>query len=230
MLTLCAVQHTEGEYLGLMEDHFESRAIRFQYTRPFVAGGSIPADARGFDGLVLLGAGPRGVVSGDILPSLNAELRLTDAFLQAGLPVIGTGAGSLILAMAAGGGAQALPLRFSVGEARRSAADALAGHLPERFPYALYMRDRVHLPADARVLAVDEDDAPMIFQVRDNCLGFSAHPGIKSGMIEDLVMEFDEVPENIPETLARMSARQRAIAEALSEIMVGMIKVTQLMR
>jgi len=85
MLTLCAVQHTEGEYLGLMEDHFESRAIRFLYTRPFVAGGSIPADAQGFDGLVLLGAGPRGVVSGDILPSLNAELRLTDAFL--GLPL-----------------------------------------------------------------------------------------------------------------------------------------------
>ncbi|MHB8309817.1 hypothetical protein [Metallibacterium sp.] len=230
MLTLCAVQHTEGEYLGLMEDHFESRAIRFQYTRPFVTGGSIPVNAQGFDGLVLLGTGPRGAVSGEILPSLNAELRLTTAFLQAGLPVIGSGVGSLILAMATGGGAEAAPLRFSVGEARRSVADALAGHLPERFPYALYMRDRVRLPANARVLAVDADDAPMIFQVRDNCLGFSAHPGIKSGMIEDLVMEFDEVPEHIPETLAQLAAKQRAIADALSEIMVGMVKVTNLMR
>ncbi|EQD65842.1 GMP synthase - glutamine amidotransferase domain-like protein, partial [mine drainage metagenome] len=80
-------------------------------------------------------------------------------------------------------------------------------------------------PADARVLAVGADDAPMIFQVRDNCLGFSAHPGIKSGMIEDLVMEFDEVPENIPRILAQMAAQQRAIADALSEIMVGVVKV-----
>lgn len=229
MLTLCAIQHTEGEYLGLMEDHFESRSIRFLYARPFVAGGSIPATAQGFDGLVLLGAGPRGAVSGEILPSLAAELRLTRSFMEVGLPVIGIGTGSLILAMAAGGGAEEAPLRFTVGEARRTVDNALAGHMPARFPYALYMRDRARLPVDAHILATDAEGAPMVYQVGNNCLGFTAHPGIKSGMIEDLVMEFEEAPEHIPEGLAALAREQRAIAEALSEIMVGLVKVARLM-
>lgn len=229
MLTLCAVQHTEGEYLGLMEDHFESRSVRFNYARPFVAGGSVPATTQGFDGLVLLGAGPRGVVSGDVLPSLAAELRLTRAFLEAGLPVIGIGTGSLILGMAAGGSAEAAPLRFTVGMARRTRDDALAGHMPANFPYALYMRDRIRLPSEARVLATDADEYPMVFQIGANCLGFAAHPGIKSGMIEDLVMEFEEAPDNIPDGLAALAREQRAIAEALTGIMVGLVKVTGLM-
>jgi GMP synthase-like glutamine amidotransferase len=229
MITLCVVQHTDGEYLGLLEDHFEGRAIRFVYARPHVPGGSLPAAAQGHDGLVLLGAGPQGMASGDLLPSLAAELRLTSAFLDAGLPVIGIGLGSIMLAVAAGGGCAAAPLRFCVGEASRTDPDALAGHLPPTYPYALYMRDRALLPADARVLAVDEAGAPMLFQVRGNCLGFTAHPGIKSGMIEDLVMEFDAAPENVPEGLAQLAARQRPIAQALSGIMVGLVKVTGLM-
>ena len=194
MFTLCVLQHTEGEYLGLMEDHFESRNVRFVYSRPFVSGGSMPSTAQGYDGLVLLGAGPRGMASGDRLPGAEAALRLTAAFLDAGLPVIGIGLGSVILAVAAGGGCEAAPLRFVSGDARRIDPAALAGYLPATYPYALYMRDRARLPADARVLAVDADDAPVLFQVRGNCLGFAAHPGIKRAMIEDLVMEFDETP------------------------------------
>ena len=230
MQTLCVVQHTEGEYLGLMEDHFESRSLRFIYARPFTAGGSIPASAEGFAGLILLGAGPRGVVSGELLPSLNAETRLTQAFLDAGLPVIGIGTGSLILARACGCTIEAAPLRFEIGHARRTRDDALAGFMPPRFAYASYLRDRIRPDADTEVLAVDEADAaPMVFRLRGNCLGFTAHPGIKTGMIEDLVMEFDEAPENIPERLAHMTLEQHAIADALSSLMVGIVKVCGLM-
>ena len=38
MSVVAVVQHTAGEYLGLMEDHLEGRGIRFQYFRPFAAG------------------------------------------------------------------------------------------------------------------------------------------------------------------------------------------------
>lgn len=229
MIKLCVVQHTSGEFLGLLEDHLESRAIRFAYSRPFVAGGNLPASIRGFDGLVLLGAGPYGIASGKQLPSLAAELQLTAAFLEASLPVIGIGLGSALLARAAGGGCEAAPLRFKVGEARRSMPTALAGYLPTSYPYALYMRDRAVLPATAQVLAEDTDGAPMLFQVRDNCFGFTAHPGIKSAMIEDLIMEFDESPEHLPAGLQQLVAQQRNIAEALTGIMVGLVKVTGLM-
>jgi GMP synthase-like glutamine amidotransferase len=229
MRRLCVLQHTEAEFLGLMEEHFESRAIRFQYLRPFVAGATLPASAEGFDGLVLLGAGPLGIVSGPLLPSLGAELRLARDFLARGLPVLGIGLGAAILATAAGGGADEVPLRFSFGIARRLTGDALGGHLPARFPLAVYMRDRPVLPKDATVLAVDAADEPAVFALRGNCLGFLGHPGVKSAMIEDLVMEFDEAPDGVAETLARLRSAQAGIAAALGEIMVGVIKATHLM-
>jgi GMP synthase-like glutamine amidotransferase len=229
MKTLCVLQHFEADYLGLMEDHFEGRNIRFRYLRPFAAGGTLPPTAEEFDGLIILGAGPLGVVSGNLIPSLGPELRLTRDFLKRGLPVIAIGQGTCILTSETGGGAEEAPLRFVVDNARRVDPQALAGHLPESFPFAVYMRDRPVLPPDARVLAVDSAGEPALFQVRDNCLGFLGHPGIKSAMIEDLIMEFDEVPDGTAEKLADMRAVQAQMAAALGEIMVGLVELTHLM-
>ena len=230
MNTLCVLQHTEGEFLGLMEDHFESRAIRFSYVRPFVPGATIPAAAGEYAGLVLLGAGPRGIVSGDLLPSLGPELRLARAFLAAGRPVIGIGLGAAILAVAAGGGAEAAPLRFEVGTARRTDPEALAGHLPPSYPLVQYLRDRAVPPPGAHILATDDAGAPALFRIGAHSLGFAGHPGVKTGMIEDLVMEFEETPADLTDGLARLAAVQHALADALSEIMVGLVKATGLMQ
>jgi GMP synthase-like glutamine amidotransferase len=186
--------------------------------------------AEGNDGLVLLGAGPKGIVSGDLIPSLGAELRLTRDFLDRGLPVIGIGIGACILSTAAGGGAEEAPLRFTLDDARRIVPDALNGHLPQTFPVAVYMRDRPVLPSDAKVLAVGDGDEPLVFQLRNNCFGFVGHPGIKSAMIEDLIMEFEEVPEGTAETLAALRAAQGEIAAALGAIMVGVVDITHLMK
>jgi len=229
MKTLCVLQHVEAEYLGLLEDHFEARNIRFRYCRPFTPGASIPTSAEEYDGLILLGAGPKGIVSGDLIPSLGAELRLTRDFLDRGLPVIGIGIGACILTTAAGGGAEEAPMRFTLDYARRVVPDALNGHLPQTFPVAVYMRDRPVLPGTARVLAVNQHDEPVVFQLRNNCFGFVGHPGIKSALIEDLIMEFEEAPDGTAETLADLRAVQGEIAANLGPIMVGLIQVTDLM-
>jgi GMP synthase-like glutamine amidotransferase len=105
-------------------------------------------------------------------------------------------------------------------------ASALGGHLPARFPMALYMRDQPALPAGATVLAEGPAGAPMVFQTGSKAIGFLGHPGIKSAMIEDLVMEFDETPEGLADGLAQLRERQGAIAEALTETMVGLIAET----
>jgi GMP synthase-like glutamine amidotransferase len=230
MKTLCVLQHVEAEYLGLMEDHFEGRNIRFHYLRPFTPGTIMPPSAEEFAGLVVLGAGPKGVVSGSLIPSLGPELRLTRDFLNRGLPVIGIGAGACILTSAAGGGADDAPLRFTIETARRVVPDALSGHLPQTFPVAVYMRDRPVLPAGALVLAESAQGEPLVFQIGENCLGFLGHPGAKSAMIEDLIMEFEDVPEETAETLAELRAVQGEIAGALGEIMVGLIDLTHLMQ
>lgn len=223
MKTICVLQHTETEYLGLMEDHLEARSVRFLYSRPFTAGGKIPPDAEGFDGLVVLGAGPLGVVSGNLMPSLGPELRLIGDFLERGLPVIGVGLGAVMVATAAGGGAEEAPLRFTVSTAHRKVDDALKGFLPESFPVGVYMRDRPVLPEGATVLAAGDDGEPLVFQIGDNVFGFVGHPGLKSAMVEDLIMEFEECPDNTAQTLERLREAQPQIAGALTPIMVGLV-------
>jgi len=229
MKTVCVLQHTEAEYLGLMEDHFEGRNIRFLYKRPFTAGGTIPTSEEGFDGLILLGGGPYGMVSGHLLPSMGPELRLTKTFLNAGLPVLGFGLGALILAVAAGGGAEEAPLRFDVETATAMSPGLLGGHMPESFPLACYLRDRPVLPNGAEVLATGRTGDPLVFSLRGSCLGFLGHPGMKRGMAEDLIMEFAETPENTVESLEALGVAQGDIATALTDLMVGISFQTGLM-
>lgn len=229
MKTIAVIQHTETEYLGLMEDHFEGRNIRFLYGRPFAAGGKLPESPEGLDGLILLGAGPYGLVSGHLLPSMGPELRLTKAFLDAGLPVIGIGLGAVIMAVAAGGGAEEAPLRFSVTTATATTPGLLGGHMPQTFPLALYLRDRAVLPDNAEVLARDPDGEVLAFSLGANSIGFVGHPGMKRGMAEDLIMEFAETPDNTVEGLEALGAAQGEIAEVLSGLMVGICQHTGLM-
>jgi len=227
---LNVIQHTSADYLGLMEDHFEGRRIRFNYFRPFTEQGRIPGSADAADGLVLLGGGPWGSAGDRDVPTLQAEIELTRRHLQAGDPVIGVGLGAQVLAIAAGGNSISSPLEFRAGYGRRVQADALNGYLPDRFPLVSYMRDRPLLPPQATVLAVDEFERPAIFQLGRNALGFCGHPGFKSAMAEDLIMEFAEYPDNPAAELEKLRGMAREIEDALVAVMTGVIQLTGLMK
>jgi GMP synthase-like glutamine amidotransferase len=224
------LQHTSGEFLGLMEDHLEGRGIRFTYFRPFTAGGKLPASLEFANGLILLGGGPWGTAGGRAVPSLPEELELTRNCLERGKPVIGIGLGAQILALAAGGGTERCDLTFEVGEVRRIREDALNGFLPERYPQMVYMRDRPMPPGDAEILAVDAQDRPALFQIGANSLGFAGHPGAKLAMVEDLIMEFEESPPDPWPAMAALSKAQKEIEDALVRIMTGVIGITGLMQ
>ncbi len=231
MKSLFVIQHTQAEYLGLIEDHFERRGVAFQYVRPFTAGGTVPGTAINADGLVLLGGGPWGTVGGKPLPTLQQEIRLARDFLARGRPVIGIGVGAQILCLAAGGGAEPAPLTLSVGEARRVADDGLNGFLPRRYPLIVYMRDRPVPPGDARILAEDGGGAAALFQIGDNSFGFVGHPGYKAGIVEDLIMEnVDAAPDDCGVMLDKVRAVQDRTGDALAAIMTGLIQATGLMR
>ena len=101
-------------------------------------------------------------------------------------------------------------------------------------------RDRVHLeegrewgsvePQASEVLAVDEAGRPAVFQTGSNALGFVGHPGFKTAMAEDLIMEFEECPDNPAPNLERLQLMVREIEDALVSLMTGIIKVTGLMQ
>lgn len=229
MKTICVIQHTEAEYLGLMEDHLDGRGIRYAYKRPFTHGGMLPDSPDGFGGLMLLGGGPYGLVSGHILPSLGHELRLTRAFLDAGLSVVGMELGAVILSTAAGGGATEAPLRFEVGQITTTGPGQTSGLLPDSMPMASYLRDKPVLPTDAKVFATAENGDPAVFGIGANSLGFIGHPGAKRGMMEDLIMEFADTPEDCSTSLHLLGEAQAEIAQSLTGVMVGLTRHTGLM-
>ncbi len=228
MNVVAVVQHTSGEYLGLIEDHLEGRGIRFQYFRPFAAG-QLPDAALPADALILLGGGPWGAAGVRDLPTLDEEVELARRRLDEGTPVIGFGLGATILALAAGGSAERTPLEFAIKPVRRTRDDALNGFLPEVFHQVSYLRDRPVLPDSAVVLATDAEGRPAVFQIGDNSYGFLGNPGIKLGMVEDLIMEFDEVPDQATDRLAELRPLQTALEDDLVPIMTGLVQCTSLM-
>ncbi|KUO63764.1 MAG: hypothetical protein APF80_13030 [Alphaproteobacteria bacterium BRH_c36] len=227
MKFLSVVQHTQSEWLGHIEDHLEGRGIRFGYHRPFTTGGGLPNSTTVGDGLILVGGGCWGTATQErLLPSLDEEVRLTRACLMTGKPVLALGLGSQILAIAAEGGSVVKPLTLAVGTARRIKDGALAGRLPAEFPIITYGRDYAAPPDYAEILAIDGDGLPAIFQVGPNAFGFAAHPGLRPAMIEDLIMEFDEVPPNTSDILPTLASFGPKIEDALVPIMTGVIELT----
>lgn len=227
--TLAVIQHTSADYLGLIEDHLEGRRIRFRYYRPFTGGRSLPGPDDVAGGLVLLGGGPWGSAGERDVPTLGAEVELARHALATGAPVLGIGLGAQVLCRAAGGGSTVAPLVFEVGEGRRVCDDALNGFLPGRFPVVRYLRDRPVLPDDAGILAVDEQGEPCIFRIGPRALGFTGHPGMKTAMVEDLIMEFTEGPADPAAGLVALRERKQAIEDALVPIMTGVVQVLGLM-
>jgi len=228
MNVVAVIQHTAGEYLGLMEDHLEGRRIRFQYYRPFAAG-SLPAANLPADALILLGGGPWGAAGTRDLPTLGQEVEIARQRLAEGTPVVGFGLGAQILALAAGGGVETRALTLELVTATRTRDDALNGYLPEIFNQAIYMRDWPVLPENAVVLAEDSLGRPAVWRVANNAYGFSGNPGIKLGMVEDLIMEFEEVPADTAGQLEQLRALQPTFEDELVPIMTGLVQCTALM-
>jgi len=229
MNVVAVVQHTSGEYLGLMEDHLEGRRIRFQYFRPFAGGRKLPTHDVAADALLLLGGGPWGSAGVRDLPTLADEVELTRAKLDEGTPVIGIGLGAQILSLASGGSSEPRDLTFEMLSAKRTVDDALNGFLPDAFHQVIYMRDWPVLPPSARVLAEDDAGRALVWQVGDNAYGFCGNPGIKLGMIEDLIMEFEQVAEGAAAKLEQLRALQPVLEDELVPIMTGLVQCTSLM-
>ncbi len=229
MKFVSVVQHTSADYLGLMEDHLEGRGIRFKYFRPFTEGTPLPKPYEVGDALILLGGGPWGTAGERNLPTLEAETSLVHACMMLDKPIIGIELGAQLLALGAGGTSSAHSLAIDIGYAARTQDDALNGFLPRRFPLVSYMRDRPVPPDYARVLAVDAQGRPALFQLAEKFFGLTFHPGFKVAIAEDLIMEFEENPVDAGPALGRLRTMKREIEDALVPIMTGLIQMTGLM-
>ena len=70
--------------------------------------------------------------------------------------------------------------------------------------------------------------APLAFTLGANAAGFLFHPGAKRGMIEDLIMEFEDTPPDTAQSLDALGRAQGEIAETLTGFMVGLCRFAAL--
>lgn len=224
------IQHTDGEFLGRVEDHLEGRGVAFSYVRPHVAGSWLPKSTDEISALFLLGGGPWGTAGTQDLPIWQEEVEFTKSCLENKIPVIGFGLGAQILCLATGGGSESMEYTMSLETITRTSDDVLNGFMPEEFLHAVAMRDRPVPPERAEILAVDADGKPAVFQIDEQNFGFIGHPGTKVGIVEDLVMEFEECPVNSSAVLDQLRTKQSEIEDALVHIMTGLVQKTNLMK
>ncbi len=92
MAKIWVMQHHPVENLGRIAEALAASALAWQYVRSF-AGQPVPKDMKGAGGLIVMG-GPMGVYEQDRYPFLRDELRLIEAALKDGRPVLGVCLGS----------------------------------------------------------------------------------------------------------------------------------------
>ena len=230
MRTIAVLQNTDSEHLGLVEDHLEGRNIRFRYVRPAHDSDWVRKAEMPKDGLILLGAAPYGTVSEPKMPLIDHKMRITEACLRKNLPILAFGTGAQLLCLALGGKVEQSEMRLSVDSAYRTFDEALNGYLPQQYPVVNFMRDTPGAPPGAVVLSESEDGRPLLFQAHDNCLGFSGHPGIKSAMIEDAIVQAPGYDFGNTEALNELRQCQEELENTLVSMMTGIIQITGWMR
>ncbi|MDP2164677.1 MAG: hypothetical protein Q8K21_10760 [Hydrogenophaga sp.] len=232
MKQFLVVQHTYAEFLGGIEKQLEDRGIGFAYFRPFT-GQSLPASALQYDGLWLLG-GAYPVSDPEHWPWANDELRLIAAFERARRPVVGLGAGGLLLAQAAGGTAHAEPAQRAYWTtARKTAAgrdDPFADAVDGR-KVLVMVEGRVDLPPDLEPVLTDEAGEWIAVRTGKTAYGMLFRPELKPGMVEDMIMEEGRpLPDNISEVLEETRAQWSESQHTTDLVIAALVTALDLMQ
>jgi len=226
MKSLHIVQHTASENLGGLEIQLRHRGVGFQYQKPLTAG-KVPTSAVNSDGLVLLGGGAWGTLGErTTLPSLDQELRFAYDHLKRNRPVLGLELGAQIVSIAAGGSSLPSATRVQTGRVRRVSENGLGRYLPASFPIVSFMRDRVVLPHDAEVLAVDDQDEPAVFTVGPDVICMTFHPGTGPRMLRALAAEVQASGDELADEFAFADQHQAEMSGVLEEMMIGISEAT----
>jgi len=232
MKQFLVVQHTYSEFLGGIEKQLESRGIGFNYFRPFT-GQSLPASALQYDALWLLG-GAYPVTDRAHCPWLDDELKLLTAFQRARRPVVGFGAGGLLVAQAAGGSAHAVPAQRGYWTTARmtdaGSGDPVAAAVDGR-KVLVMANGRVDLPPDIRPILTDEAGDWIAVRSGELAYGMLFRPELKPGMLEDMIMEEDRpLPDNIGELLEEARAQWSESQRTTDLVIAALVSALDLMR
>lgn len=233
MRSFIVVQHSYTEFLGTIEKQLEHREIAFNYSRPFI-GDALPGSPMDYDACICLG-GPMAPTATDEHPWLANEVELIQAFNHAQRPVVGFGLGGLLMAQAAGGQASGdAPLHGGFVAARVTEAgrgDPVAEALDGK-TVLVWHAGNVGLPPDTPATVVDDNGRWLACRPGPKAYAMRFRPEIKPGIIEDMVMEGQEVPDNVGDILRQSQELwgQGVMQAVTDQVVVGLVSELGLMR
>jgi GMP synthase (glutamine-hydrolysing) len=196
--TVLVVQHVAFETLGTIEPALRAQALTPNYFRVH-EGDDIPSGCGNACGLVVMG-GPMGVYERDRLPHLTQEMKLIEATLAAGRPVLGVCLGSQLLAAVLGAKVYSAPLkeigwhRVRLNEPARR--DPLWAGAPAEFQGFHWHGDVFDLPDGCESQASSDLTACQAFRAGTSAYGILFHPEVTESILDGMVIGFaDELDQ-----------------------------------
>ncbi len=198
MKKVLIIQQVAHEGPGSINDVLSGRDIEVDLVRAY-EGQSIPKTLYDGQGLIVMG-GPMGVCDDDRYPFLKDEIRLIEAALKMGSPMLGICLGAQLLARAAGtrvysGTSKEIgwyPLSFN----DNGQQDRLFEGLPASVNVFQWHGDTFDVPEGAVNLASSELFPNQLIRVGENAYGLQFHLEVTSGMIfEWLSVNGEELEE-----------------------------------
>jgi len=194
MAKVTVLQHEPFEKLGIIAAALLAADISYEYVRSF-EGQPVPRDMTGVDGLIVMG-GSMAVYEHHWYPFLIDEIKLIEAALKQGKPVLGVCLGSQLLATALGSTVRKAPNKeigwYPVRLSPDAAGDRLFGEAPSSFVAYHWHGDIFELPKEAAPLASSELTEDQAFRYDANVYGLLFHMEANDRILEDMVAGFAE--------------------------------------
>ena len=189
MSKVIVIQHIEHETPGMIAEALTEEKIDVVTHRAFERP-DVPLDIGEASGLVIMG-GPMGVYEHQRFPFLHRELKLIEATLKAGKPVLGICLGSQLLATVLGakvGPGERWELGWHpVSLTDAAKADPLFSGAPDSFTALHWHGDIFDPPREAVVLALSQLTPVQAYCYNNNAYGILFHMEITEPMIREWV-------------------------------------------
>jgi GMP synthase-like glutamine amidotransferase len=188
-------------------------------TRCVFAEGTVPLDAAGYDGLVVMG-GPMSAASDEDFPTRTAELALIADAVARDVPTLGVCLGAQLVAVALGGsvypgtrGAEIGWSRVTLTDACR--ADALFAGLPDSLTVLQWHGDTFDLPSGSDHLMYNANYPGQAFRVGSSTWGVQFHLEVDESAVAGFLCAFGHDAASAPGGIAAIESATSAAVAAL---------------
>ncbi len=180
-MSILVLRHERFEHLGLLAQPLEAQRLSFTYHDL-----NDPLPAQDFSRIIILG-GP--MSANDPIPGLADELRVIEAALKRGTPMLGICLGSQLIAKALGARVfrnSALEIGWkAVHLTGTGRTDPLFAGFDSPTTFFHWHGDTFDLPNGAEWLAWSEKTRHQAYRYGSNVYGLQFHPEVDAAMISD---------------------------------------------